>query len=94
MSRATSFASVAQQLSISTGVAVGALVLEIERMGRPGAHVLAEDFPLTFLIVAAIAASSALIFMRLPRGAGASLSAKARPVGADRETATEPAPFS
>ena len=94
MSRATSFASVVQQLSISTGVAVGALVLEIERMGRPGAHVLAEDFPLAFLIVAAIAASSALVFMRLPKGAGASLSAKARPVGADRETATEPAPFS
>jgi MFS family permease len=93
MSRATSFASVAQQLSISTGVAVGALVLEIERMGRPGAHVVADDFPLAFLIVAAIAASSALVFMRLPKDAGASLSAKARPVGADRETAAEPAPF-
>ncbi len=34
MSRATSFASVAQQLSLSAGVAVGALVLEFERMGR------------------------------------------------------------
>ena len=33
MSRATSFASVAQQLSMSAGVAVGALVLELERTG-------------------------------------------------------------
>ncbi len=94
MSRATSFASVAQQLSLSAGVAMGALVLEIERMGRPDARVVADDFALAFLLVAAIAASSALIFMRLPRGAGASLSARARPVGADRETASEPAPFS
>ena len=31
MSQATSFASVAQQLSMSAGVAVGALVLEFER---------------------------------------------------------------
>ena len=93
MSRATSFASVVQQLSLSGGVAMGALVLEIERMGRPDTRVVAEDFPLAFLLVGAIAASSALIFMRLPRGAGASLSARARPVGADRETAPEPAPF-
>ena len=34
MSRATSFASVAQQLSLSAGVAIGALVLEAQRMGR------------------------------------------------------------
>jgi MFS family permease len=94
MSRATSFASVAQQLSLSAGVAVGALVLEIERMGRPDARVIADDFALAFLLVAAIAASASLIFMRLPRDAGASLSARARPVGAERKTASEPAPFS
>lgn len=94
MSRATSFASVAQQLSLSAGVAVGALVLEMERMGRPDARVLAEDFVLAFLLVGAIAASSALIFMRLPKGAGASLSARAQPVGVDQKTAPEPTPFS
>jgi EmrB/QacA subfamily drug resistance transporter len=94
MSRATSFASVVQQLSQSMGVAIGALVLEIERMGRPGAQVLAEDFPAAFLIVAAIAASSIFVFLRMPKGAGASLSAKAEPVGTDRKTVSEPAPFS
>ena len=68
MSRATSFASVAQQLSLSAGVAVGALVLEFERMGRPDASVVAGDFPLAFLLVAAIAASSALVLRAVAEG--------------------------
>ena len=68
MSRATSFASVVQQLSLSAGVAFGALVLEIERMGRPDASVVAGDFPLAFVLVAAIAASSSLIFATLAEG--------------------------
>jgi MFS family permease len=80
LSRATSFASVAQQLSLSAGVAIGALVLEFERMGRDHAAVNAGDFPLAFIIVAALAASSALIFMSLPKDAGASLAARARPI--------------
>ena len=86
MSRATSFASVAQQLSLSAGVAIGALVLELERMGRDSHQVLASDFPSAFVLVATIAASSALIFATLPREAGASLSARARPVGAPTES--------
>jgi EmrB/QacA subfamily drug resistance transporter len=81
MSKATSFASVAQQLSMSAGVATGALVLEIERMGRETHHVVASDFPPAFLIVGALAALSALVFMRLPKHAGSSLSRKAHPVG-------------
>ena len=72
---------------------MGALVLELERMGRPDASVVAADFPLAFILVAAIAASSALVFMGLPKDAGASLSARARSVGADQKTAEEPAPF-
>ncbi|MGZ8417226.1 MAG: DHA2 family efflux MFS transporter permease subunit [Methyloceanibacter sp.] len=83
MSRATSFASVAQQLSLSAGVAIGALVLEAQRMGRGGTDVVASDFPLAFVLVAAAAASSALIFAMLPKGAGASLSSRARPIPAD-----------
>jgi hypothetical protein len=90
MSRATSFASVAQQLSLSAGVAVGALVLEFERMGRADPTVVAGDFPLAFFIVAVIAASSALVFARLPKGAGASLSARARQVAVEPEPAPAP----
>ena len=90
MSRATSFASVAQQLSLSAGVAIGALVLEAQRMGRGSDEVVAGDFPLAFVLVAAIAASSSLIFAMLPKGAGASLSARAHAVGVQEE----PAPVS
>jgi EmrB/QacA subfamily drug resistance transporter len=90
MSRATSFASVAQQLSLSAGVAIGALVLEAQRMGRGSEDVVAGDFPLAFVLVAAIAATSSLIFAMLPKGAGASLSARAHTVGVQ----DEPAPVS
>ena len=89
MSRATSFASVAQQLSLSAGVAMGALVLEVQRLGRPDASVVAGDFPLAFVLVAAIAASSAFVFARLPKGAGANLSGRARPVGVAPEPASQ-----
>ena len=89
MSRATSFASVAQQLSLSAGVAIGALVLELERMGRNSHEVLLADFPSAFVLVSAIAASSALIFATLPRDAGANLSTRARPVGTPEESAAQ-----
>ena len=90
MSRATSFASVAQQLSLSTGVAVGALVLEFERLGRPDSTVVAGDFPAAFLLVAVIAASSALVFALLSKEAGASLASRARAVGVPPEPASAP----
>jgi hypothetical protein len=66
---------------MSAGVAVGALVLEFQRLGRDSNEVVASDFPLAFLIVGGICASSALIFMRLPKDAGASLSRKAHALG-------------
>ncbi len=90
MSRATSFASVAQQLSLSAGVAIGALVLEAQRMGRADADVVAGDFPLAFVLVAAIAATSSLVFAMLPKGAGASLSARAHTVGVPEAPAPAP----
>jgi hypothetical protein len=79
MSAATSFASVAQQLSMSAGVAVGALVLEIQRHGRAEMAVQSSDFIMAFVVIGLISATSALIFMRLPKNAGASLSRPARP---------------
>ena len=68
----------AQQLSMSAGVAVGALVLEFERHGRPETAVHAGDFAAAFIVVAAISTTSALIFMMLPKEAGTSLSSPAR----------------
>lgn len=89
MSRATSFASVAQQLSMSAGVAAGALVLELQRHGRGHVEVTTEDFATAFVVVATISALSAFIFWRLPRTAGASLSTPARRVGTPREEVTQ-----
>jgi EmrB/QacA subfamily drug resistance transporter len=78
MSKATSFASVVQQLSVSAGVAIAALVLEAERYGEAARTVPAHDFMLPFLVVAAISASAILIFRSLPEHAGESLSRRAR----------------
>jgi EmrB/QacA subfamily drug resistance transporter len=88
MSRATSFASVVQQLSLSAGVAIGALILELERMGRHATNVEASDFIAAFVVVAAIAASSALIFVALPQEAGASLS-RARPLRVPQDSISQ-----
>jgi MFS family permease len=73
MSQATSFTSVAQQLSISSGVAVAALVLETMRYWRGGSAILVSDFQIAFLIVGAIAVCSVLLVLPLPKNAGAAL---------------------
>jgi EmrB/QacA subfamily drug resistance transporter len=89
MSRATSFASVAQQLSLSAGVAIGALILEIERHLRADGVVRTEDFATAFIVVATISAFSAAVFLRLPREAGASLSGRERAIGTPGSSVTE-----
>ena len=68
----------AQQLALSTGVAVGALVVEITLRLKHGATMSAADFPPAFLVVAASTAAAALIFLRLPRDAGAELAGSGR----------------
>ena len=83
MSRATTLVAVAQQLAMSTGVAVGALVVELTLLARHAAAVTAQDFPPAFLVVGALTASAALVFSRLAPNAGAEL--------AGRDTA-EPGP--
>jgi EmrB/QacA subfamily drug resistance transporter len=76
MSRATAMVAVAQQLALSTGVAVGALVVEITLRLKDAATMGVNDFPPAFLVVAAFSASAALIFYRLPPDAGAELSGR------------------
>jgi len=73
MSRATSLVSVAQQLSMSTGVAIGALVVELAMQWSEHGTISAESFPPAFLLVGAVSASAAFIFMRLTPDAGAEL---------------------
>ena len=76
MSRATSLASVGQQLSLSAGVAVGALVVDLSLDWRGGTAITAADFAPAFLVVAAISAASAFVFARLPPDAGAEMSGR------------------
>jgi hypothetical protein len=74
MSRATAMAAVGQQLALSCGVAVGALVVESTLRWTGGTEITAEDFAPAFIVVGLISASSALIFARGPRDAGAEMS--------------------
>ena len=79
VSRATALVSVGQQLSISAGVAIGALAVDLTAQFRGHADLHAEDFQTAFLIVAAISALSVFIFSRLSPEAGAELSGRAPP---------------
>ena len=77
MSRATSFASMGQQLSLSVGAGTGALLLHLS-VGASGHDALtAADFTPAFFIVALISVSSLLSFMRLPADAGADMAGRA-----------------
>jgi MFS family permease len=73
MSRATALVSVAQQVSVSVGVAVGALAVDLTLWTRARDTIRAADFQPAFLAIAAIAGSACLVFARLPADAGAEL---------------------
>jgi hypothetical protein len=70
MSRATSLAAVAQQLSVSSGVAIGALAVEIVVSLRQETAIAENDFAPAFLLVGGIAALSTFAFARMPANAG------------------------
>ncbi len=88
MSHATAITSVAQQIALSTGVAVAAMTLDITRTYRGEASILPGDFPPVFIVLGIVAALSVLSFLQLPRNAGASLTRREKIV----ETAREPDP--
>ena len=76
MSQATTIVSVAQQLALSTGVAVGALVVEIMLRLKQAPAMDAADFPPAFLVVGALTAAACLVFVWLPHEAGAELAGR------------------
>jgi MFS family permease len=74
MSRAVSFSSAAQQLSLSLGVTAGAGALQGFALLNPGGEVLAlENFKWAFVAMALISVSAAAAFLRLPSDAGSEL---------------------
>jgi EmrB/QacA subfamily drug resistance transporter len=80
MSRATTFASMAQQLSTSLGFAAGAFLLHEFLTLRGGAELAPIDFTYAFVAIGVITFGSALFFMRLAPNDGAEISGKALPV--------------
>jgi MFS family permease len=78
-SKATSLYTVAQQISLSAGVAVAAFILESMQALRGSPDILAGDFSIAFLLVAGVAAFSVLQFLWLGANAGASVLARHLP---------------
>ncbi len=77
-SQATAINSVAQQISLATGVAVAGAILDIAGQFHAGG-ISMGDFHLAFFIVAIISAISAVTFLRLPQDAGSAVSGHHRP---------------
>ncbi len=77
---ASAISSVAQQVSLSLGVAIGALVLEMSqvRAGRPQPGI--EDFAAAFIVVSVIALFAIVKMVRLPIDAGRQLTVHADPL--------------
>ncbi|HWX14236.1 MAG TPA: MFS transporter, partial [Methylocella sp.] len=74
MSRAVSLSSVAQQLSLSLGVAAGAGALQGFALLNPGTGVLALDnFRWAFVAMASVSLTAVAAFLRLPAEASAEL---------------------
>ena len=93
MSQATSFQGVAQQLSMSMGVSLGALVLHVLR--GPQGELTIGAFETAFLVIAFATACSGFLFMRLPQHAGAELSGRGAAIvpstpGADGDSNLSP----
>ena len=73
MSRATSLVAVAQQVSISVGVAVGALAVDLTLWARGRSVITAADFQPAFLAIAVISGCAFFFFWQMPADAGAEL---------------------
>ncbi|HZY68507.1 MAG TPA: MFS transporter, partial [Devosia sp.] len=78
--QANVISQVGVQLSLAFGVALGGGALELFRHAHGGEPTL-TDFHLSFYVIAAVGIVSTLIFARLPRNAGASLSGHAGDAG-------------
>jgi EmrB/QacA subfamily drug resistance transporter len=76
---ATSISSVAQQVSLSMGVAIGAVALEVSQAAHQNATPQTADFSAAFLVVSAISLLSIIKMVRLPRDAGHELTAARTP---------------
>lgn len=79
---ATGMASVGQQVSVSFGVAVGAMAVEVSEWARGHTVPQTADFSAAFVVVGLMSMASALLMFRLPAGAGDEISGRAVPARA------------
>ena len=84
MSHATSLLAVSSQLSISTGVAIGAMAVEFAMQWHGHAKPAATDFPPAFIAIAVVTALAFFVCLRLPADAGSEI--------ANRGPVAKPAP--
>lgn len=73
MSRASSFAAMAQQLGISLGVGVAAVTLNISMTLRGAESLVVGDVIVGFIVIGLLCAASVFSFRRLDPLAGAHL---------------------
>ena len=78
MSQATSFSSVAQQLSLSLAITVGAAILQLTLNLRGGRDLTIADFGPAFIIVGIISVLPVFSFLRLARDAGEEVAGRKR----------------
>jgi hypothetical protein len=88
MSRATSFASVSQQMSGAIGVAVAAICVEAIQVGFGDIDLMARDLSLAFVLVAIVSSLSVFVFAQLKPDAGAAVSGRILSTSDERATAT------
>jgi EmrB/QacA subfamily drug resistance transporter len=72
-SKATALVAVMQQVSISSGVAMGGLAVEATLHWRGAETLTAADFPPAFIFIGVLSACACFIFMRLHKDAGADM---------------------
>jgi MFS family permease len=82
---ATAIASVAQQVSISLGVATGAMVLELSERLNLRDHPATADFAAAFVAVGLVSALCSVLMLRLPSAAGDEISGRAIPPAAPEQ---------
>ena len=90
MSNASSLSSMAQQLFLSLGVALGAMLLHVS-LGAHGGHLTTSDFTPAFVVMGVLALLSSLLFIPLEYHAGDEVSGRQRGVELSRtaQTVTE-----
>jgi MFS family permease len=80
LSQAASFSAIAQQLSLTFGVGIGATILHFTIAGSGNGVAQASDFPPAFFVVGILAVLSALFYLPLAADAGSEVTGHRRRV--------------